>query len=200
MNTSILLHDRIRQTASKIEGFRQTQAGWHYGDGILPKPGIVDKALVLNNTALYANSRKTNAFLGISGEIRVTIYHEPIYLELTIEPDETITFVAEQNGSVTAYEEKLSLHEAQKRIRTWGMLWDSFVSFTKTTMTQTLGVSRVSPSDLLVTEVEYLSSKKNVFCKETLPSVSTSNDITKALQALPPFSGKYPNYFLSAVS
>jgi len=109
--------DRISQTAKKIEDFTLVQSGWHYGEGKTPKPEIITMALTLNDEFSKAGFTKTNAFLGLDGEIRVTAYHDAIYLELTIEPNEQITFLFEKNDKEMSYEENISLDKVRQCIK-----------------------------------------------------------------------------------
>lgn len=90
--------NRARQTAEKIRSFRELPTGWHYGNGNAPSDETIQKALTLNSELALSGFSKTNAFPGIEGEIQVTAYHGPLYLEFTIEPDKGITFIYEHNG------------------------------------------------------------------------------------------------------
>jgi len=105
--------NRISQTAKKIEDFALVQTGWHYGEGKTPKPEIITIALNLNDEFSKAGFARTNAFLGLDGEIRVTAYHDAIYFELTIEPNQQITFLLEKNDKEMSYEENISLQHCR---------------------------------------------------------------------------------------
>ncbi len=200
MNFYALTYSRIQQTEKKISAFRQLQVGWHYGGGIPPKPEVIHKALTLNVEAERVGFTKTNAFLGVEGEIRVTAYQGQLYLELTVEPDETVTFVAEQNGSELAYEENLDFDGALTRIRSFrGTTWASSGLFTSATTTKILDVSKALPSNHLAMVAEYLSLMKIASYEQAKASANISKGTTKTVRELPLYSGtSIPKYFLQS--
>jgi len=138
--------DRISQTAKKIEDFTSVQSGWHYGEGKTPKPEIITMALTLNDEFSKAGFTKTSAFLGLDGEIRVTAYHDAIYLELTIEPNEQITFLLEKNDEEMSYEENISLDKVRQYIEELReIIWSSSALSTGTTTIPTKNASPALP-------------------------------------------------------
>jgi len=148
--------DRISQTAKKIEDFSFVQAGWHYGEGKTPRPEIITMALTLNDEFSKAGFAKTNAFLGLDGEISVTAYHDAIYFELTIEPNEQITFLLEKNDKEMSYEENISLDKALQYIKERReIIWSSSALSTSGTTIPIEGVSTVLPSDHQAMAVEF---------------------------------------------
>ncbi len=136
--------DRISQTAKKIEDFSFVHSGWHYGEGKTPKPEIITMALTLNDEFSKAGFARTNAFLGLDGEIRVTAYHDDIYFELTIEPNGQITFLLEKDDQEMSYEESISLDKALQYIKERReMIWSSSALSTSTT---TIPIKNASPA------------------------------------------------------
>ncbi len=200
MNNLTLMHSRITQTADKITSFKQLQAGWHFGSGVPPTEEAIAKALVLNAEAEKVGFIKTNAFAGIDGEIRVTAYHGPIYLELTIEPDGLITYVYELDNQEIAYEENLSFEGALAKLHAfWGALWVSSGLSTETTTTQTNSDSKVLLSGRPVTAAAYPSLTKSVFYKPARVFASISRDSTKMYrEPLLSFGTYSPKSFLSS--
>jgi hypothetical protein len=148
--------DRISQTAKKIEDFSLVQSGWHYGEGKTPKPEIITMALTLNDELSKAGFARTNAFLGLDGEIRVTAYDDAIYFELTIEPNEQITFLLEKNDKEMRYDENLSLNKALQYINEWREIaWSSSALSTSTTTIPTKNASPALPLSHQATAVEF---------------------------------------------
>lgn len=109
--------DRIQKTASKISEFLLFQSGWHYGSGKTPEREIVNIALTINDELAKVGFAKTNAFLGIDGEIMVTAYHDSIYFEVTIEANKQISFLLEQDDIEIDYEESTLLNNVRHYIR-----------------------------------------------------------------------------------
>lgn len=103
-------------------------------------------ALTLNDELSKAGFAKTNAFLGLDGEIRVTAYHDAIYFELTIEPNEQITFLLEKNDKEMSYEENISLDKVRQYIEELReIIWSSSALSTSTTTIPTKNASPALP-------------------------------------------------------
>ena len=186
-------HDRIRQTAEKISGFKQLQNGWHYGEGAPPTDETVNVALALNQEAAAVGFTKTNAFPGIEGEIQVTIYHGPAYLEFTIEPNGRIALVREHDQQEIESEENLSLSSALAKIRSLkGLLWVLSESSIRSTTTQTPELLRVWPSNPPAAVAAYPSLTRGVSEKVAPRSANMLSDITKVFLESQPFFGKSP--------
>lgn len=102
----------VLETATKIARFQELPQGWHYGRGVPPSRDVVIDALRLVYKAAWTGFSETDAFVGADGEIQVTVYHGPLYLEFTIDPDEGVRFVREDGEVETARRPNLSLAEA----------------------------------------------------------------------------------------
>lgn len=124
------------EVSLKIKSFRHLPKGWYYGEGVAASQDTVDTAAELHANAMILGLLKTDAFPGINGEIRITVYHGTIYLEFTIETDGLITFVREDYRRVTDSQTNLSLDDALNILRDAGReIWDSFgFSITGTTI------------------------------------------------------------------
>jgi hypothetical protein len=189
--------ERIYRTAKKIFGFLLVQPGWHYGGGKTPKPEIINVALTINDELSDAGFTKTNAFLGVDGEIRVTAYHSSMYFEATIEPNEQITFLFEQNDVEIDYEENASLNKVRQYIGNLReKLWSSSASFIKATMIPTRDDSQALLLNHQVMAVESPSLMQSAFRKQTPAFVNILKNTTKASPGIPLFSGiSTPKYF-----
>ena len=93
-------------TAQKIMGFSSLENGWHFGDGVAPTMQRILAAIEIVNEAI-ANGYITDAVPGISGEIQVICYKGSSRLEFTLEENETVTFISEQDGVEVRYEENV---------------------------------------------------------------------------------------------
>jgi hypothetical protein len=183
--------NRAQQTAEKISSFRELPTGWHYGNGNAPSDETIQKALTLNSELALSGFSKTNAFPGIEGEIQVTAYHGPLYLEFTIEPDRGITFIYEHNGEEIEQKEKLDLRTAVQIIRTFrGRTWVLSESFIKGTTTPIREISKVLPSSHPAMGAKSQSLMMSVYPKEELQFVNISGSSTRTSQAYQPSFGK----------
>ena len=100
------------ETTKKISRFLELPRGWHYGRGVSPSRGVVRDALRLHFGAVMMGFTETDAFVGAEGEVQVTFYRGPLYLEFTLDPDEGVRFVREDGDTETARIPNLSLAEA----------------------------------------------------------------------------------------
>ena len=111
----------LPRTARKIEGFKDIPKGWHFGEGVVFKQEIINLTLELFEHAYRKlNFKKTDAFPGLNGEIMLTVYHHHHFLELTVEPDESVTFCREDDGDEVCDVEGLTFEEAKKRLQDFG--------------------------------------------------------------------------------
>ncbi len=105
------------KTHKKILGFKSLKKGWHFGEGIPPEESRLTQSIELNREAVNLGFLRTNAFPGVDGEIRVTVYHQKHYLEFTIETDDTVTYIHEVDNQEIEYETGLSFEEAKGKIK-----------------------------------------------------------------------------------
>ncbi len=103
-------------TSQKIRRFANLREGWHYGEGERIATQTIEQALSLEAFAQENGLRETDAFPGTAGEVRITIYEGAEYLEFTIEPDRSITFVHERDGKEINSIESMSIEDAKRRI------------------------------------------------------------------------------------
>ena len=114
--TSLDLFLSGESTEDKIRSFMQLPEGWHYGEGGPPAQRTVNSALAIFRAAHNYGFLRTDSFPGIGGEIRVTAYQGPHYLEFTVAADRRITFVRELDNVEVACEENLSLGQAKSML------------------------------------------------------------------------------------
>ncbi len=102
----------LPETEKKIRSFGSLPKGWHCGEGGPVRHTTITKALRLLSIAGGLGYTETDAFAGVSGEAMLTIYSGKTYLEFTVEPDESVTFIREEDGEEVEYKEGLTVEEA----------------------------------------------------------------------------------------
>lgn len=102
------------KTYKKIVSFKYIKSSM---EDVIPSEIIIQKAIELITEADNLGFTRTNSFLGISGEVRVTIYHLKHYLEFTIETNNTVTYVYEMDDKEIEYKEDLPFEIAKKKIK-----------------------------------------------------------------------------------
>lgn len=121
----------IEATRSKMLSFAELPAGWHYGDGRPVSQETLDAALAILQQATNLGFSATDAFPGIEGEVRVTIYDQAYYYEFTVELNSSVTIVFEHNGEEILALEGLSLEETLRKLEEAGTgIWDCSELFT----------------------------------------------------------------------
>lgn len=95
-------------TESKIWSFRRLRNGWHCGEGSEFSERELLEAIKLHSEIVGVGILKTNAFPGLSGEVRVTAYQEDSYAEFTLEKNGLWTFSLEKGEEEKDRKEFLS--------------------------------------------------------------------------------------------
>lgn len=148
-------------TDIKIDSFSKLEFGWSYGEGDEIDLDIVCTAKNLHNTALYYGFTETDAFAGLNGEIRITLYKDDYYLEFTINQNQTIDYIKELKGDIIESKESISISKSYEIISIFGREFckDLSESLISNTMINDLNDSKVLP---LRTVTEYPFSIENV--------------------------------------
>ncbi len=185
---------------AKIKSYRQLHAGWHFGEGIPITDEYIEAALQLHQAIIDHGCRRTDAFPGLAGQVRVTAYYHGHYLEFTLVEMDRVDFLHEKNEEEEREESDLTLPQAMSVLsEVWEEIWNSFALSEKTTTgTTILGDSKAWFSPIPAT-VEYPSLKKIVYLQQNGTPVNTSEPIMQNRSpALPPFSGNSTeNFFLT---
>ncbi len=108
----------INETLLKIAEFTEWPGGWHFGEGKKINRDIASIAEKIFYKIFSQGIVTTDAFPGIDGEIRVTGYFGEHYLELTVENNDSITYLYEIDDIEKEYKESLSVIDALKVIET----------------------------------------------------------------------------------
>ena len=181
-------------TEDKIRSFRQLPEGWHYGEGGPPAQRTVTRALAILKAAHSYGFLWADAFPGIEGEIRVTAYEGPHYLEFTVAADRRITFVRELDNVEVACEENLSLGQAKSMLHQMAdQIWSLSDLLAQGTSINRDSVSRAgrSRTQARTGVAEYLSSTRSVSPGQVSLHVNTSGAITSLRLGMSSSSGKY---------
>ena len=100
-------------TRRKIEGFRQFEPGWCYGEGVPFKGATISLAVDIDDFARSLGLVETDAFPGLEGEILYAIYLGERCVEFTVRPDGLIDIMGEEAES----EEGLSAIAVKDKIK-----------------------------------------------------------------------------------
>jgi hypothetical protein len=85
-------------TEEKIRSFSMLAVGWHYGSGRTPSREMIATAVQWHRYLISLGFTVTDAFPGRNGEIMVTAYEGPYYIEILLETTSTVSFLHERDG------------------------------------------------------------------------------------------------------
>ncbi|MBM3301840.1 MAG: hypothetical protein FJY85_18050 [Deltaproteobacteria bacterium] len=193
-------------TERKIKSFRGLKHGWHYGEGEPIEEEILGDAISLFREATRLAFFETDAFPGLNGEIRVTIYLHDHYLEFTVEPDRSVTFHREMAHQEVCHEEHLSLNAAKARIADFraDRAWNTSDSSTSDIMTTIVADSRPSSSRTPAGQEEDPAFLSLVYSASSMLEglyASISENTTQGLPTSLPSSGaSHPIYYPAATA
>lgn len=104
-------------TKKIIKTYLNLPIGWHYGEGGPMTEGVVNTSLELLE---YANRQlalyEFEPFPGVGGELLLSIHKGGYTLDLTVEPDLSITATLERGKEEIYDYEGLSVDEAKQKI------------------------------------------------------------------------------------
>lgn len=171
---------QLLDTETKLQGFEALPAGWHYGEGGPLDREVVGLAASLLTYAFQLGLTETDAFPGLAGEARLTLYSDDDYFELTINCDQSVTFVHERKGFQVSEEEDLSIDQARGRLlqNLRGHQWTSSASSIVGTMTVGSADFKALPLPHQAMEGSPLSTG-HVYWIADAPSVSIADSTTK---------------------
>ena len=125
-----------KKTKRKIEGFKGLQAGWCYGDGVKFNTPVIERTLDFNYLVASQGFTETDAFPGIGGDIRLTVYLGEHYLEFTFNPDGSVDYARELGDEEVESSDGLTHNDAEEILsRFKDEAWDSLDIFTGCTST-----------------------------------------------------------------
>jgi hypothetical protein len=143
----------IDSTAQKIRGFSNLSPGWHYGEGKAPSEAMIDAAIGWNSTLLSAGFSTTDAFPGTHGEVMITGYYGPHYIEILLETDFGVTLTYEINNQEKKYLERVAAAVAYAALQEIaGEIWNTSAYSIQSTLTVSSMSSKAWPSRTQVME------------------------------------------------
>jgi hypothetical protein len=188
-----------RSTEDKINSFANLRDGWDYGaGGPIPKH-TRDLAIAWNQVLRSQGLMDTDAFPGADGEIVVATGIGEHYLELIVEPDDSISVGYDFRGKQTAYRPNMQSMEAVQYILDLaGKICVSLGYYTLTNTTknkasllgQHFGTQRMTDA--------YLSWEQNALMPAEDPFAPTSGNfinIPESWENLPFFGSSSPIYY-----
>ena len=188
-------------TRSKIKGFAEYVAGWHFGEGVPPSQDIIERASRIETYLRILGFAETDAFLGISGEVMVTGYRGNHYIEVLAEVDGQFGLVYEHGDDERINEEHHSEQDLRDKLKELvDQLWNaSDLSTSNTTIGDNV-VSKAWHSRILQAE-EFLSLTEPAWTQARTQSVPTSLPIMTPEYPviLQYFGSSTPRYYRTAV-
>ena len=164
----------------KIKDFLNLKHGWCYGEGKLFTEKNANIAEQIITSLLSSGFDNLDAFPGLSGEIRVTAYFKTQYLEFTVENENSITFLHENNNEELEYQENINLTDCFRKIKELGKLCNSYVLSTHDISIKTSKDFKVLHSNLRQAE-EFPYFVTSVQSKPVEKFVNTSKNTTPKL-------------------
>jgi hypothetical protein len=175
----------------KITSFGNLRHGWDYGDGG-PIPKRTRDLAIQWNRFLQTQFGETDAFPGGSGEIVIATGNDTHYLELIVEPDDSVSLAYDFQGKQAFYRPNMPAIEAvQVLIELAGQICGVLGYYTPTNTIRNEGNLRAQRSATQRMMAAYPSSEWNVFVSEEDQFVITSKNFTRESQA----SWETPQFF-----
>jgi hypothetical protein len=163
-------------TEVKIRAFGQKMPGWHYGEGVAFDEETSSRAIALHREMTRWGLFTTDAFPGLRGQIVLTAYHSDEYLQLSVEPDGSISYLREHGGKELAEEQGLTDQSAIQAIKDFAeQIWKQSGSSVRSSSTLAEAGSRVAR---LTTQVEafgaFLLLTRSASVNKARPFANTS--------------------------
>lgn len=173
-----------KSTEEKIRSFANLPNGWDYGQGG-PIPQHTRELALAWNRILQTQLGETDAFPGGEGEIVIATGDDPHYLELIIEPDNSVSLAYDFQGKQAFYRPNMSAIEAvQAIIELTGQICGVSGYYTQTNTIRnegnlhgqrfatqrTMGVYPLSGWNVSATEENLHATTSETFIKDSLES------------------------------
>lgn len=199
--------DAISQLDDKINSFARLPRGWDYGSGGPISDQIIQTAQAWKNLLVAQFVWDIDAFAGGDGEILIAASCGDHYVEVIIEPDNTISMGYDFKGKQIFYRPRVSSWEAFDQISVlWGSIWSAYDYFTQRNTIQRrvdLHDWHLETRPLLAGMGHYQSFFATVFDPSSAQSASMLDNTIKTSPALlgnPQFFGNStPRFFLGAL-
>ena len=101
----------------KLDSFATLPVGWHYGDGGPIAREIIERSKALYRDLIVLGFTQTDAFPGFDGEIRLTAYNLPHYLQIDLHLDGRYSYVHEYGREERSARPAITLGELKAALR-----------------------------------------------------------------------------------
>jgi len=92
----------------KLNDLKEIKPGWHHGEGKSLNNNVYSLGNYLIERIKMIGFTELDCFLGLNGELMITIYKDEHYIELTINENLYIDFVYQINDKDVIYEEEMN--------------------------------------------------------------------------------------------
>jgi len=173
----------------KLNSFAKLKKGWNYGEGKEFSSVRINKAKQIDNILVQLLASPTDAFPGSDGQIMVTAYKGPYYLEYTLHDDNNFSMRTLKGSTVVSNVSYVNQGTALSNLaKTAEHIWGTFGSSTPNFTMITVGTSSID-SPLMVCQTAGLpSSGVTASTQQANPGVSTSASITPVTHLSSPLS------------
>jgi hypothetical protein len=189
----------VRSTEDKINSFANLRAGWDYGAGGPIPMHTRDLAIAWNRVLQSQGLVETDAFPGADGEIVVAAGIGEHYLEVIVEPDDTISVAYDFRGKQAAYRPNMpSMEAVQYILELAGQICGSLGYYTQINTTKNEASSRERHFVTRRTTDAYLLWEQNASLMVEDPSAPTFESSINTLESwetLPFFGSSSPIYY-----
>ncbi|EJP16517.1 hypothetical protein [Leptospira interrogans] len=170
-------------TWNKLDNFATFKDGWNFGEGKAFEYNVLSSARYMLSDILYTGFTITDAFPGIDGEVRLTIYHNRSYLEFTINESLFVDFVLEENDNVIEEKQNLSFNDALNLI---SKFWNDTCKPLESSMSDYIMINKGNVSNRLRLKAqrESLSSIKSAPSGNLEKYAVISQSFIRALQVI----------------
>jgi hypothetical protein len=136
----------------KIRSFSRLPIGWHFGSGNAPSSDTIATALAWHGFLIRLGFTVTDAFPGAQGEIMVTAYEGPHYIELLLEADNSVSLIYELNSiELTCLEQATAAQILSELEAIAGGIWNTSAYSIQTFLTVNATSSRALHSKSMMT-------------------------------------------------
>lgn len=142
------------RTLTKLDRFKDLEAGWKFGRGGPISEPVIARAKAIYSALMALGLHRTDAFAGADGEVLVTAYYLKNYVSIEIDPSGMYSLVHEHDKKECCDFETLNLEQLKEHLRAVAReIWGTYDSSTLTISTGIPANSTILPSRIHPAEV-----------------------------------------------
>jgi hypothetical protein len=177
-------------TATKIAGFSTLPIGWDYGAGGPMAYSTINLAWRINTFLRQLGFSDIDAFPGADGEISIGVISGEHYVEIIVEPDETMAIAYDFQGKQESYIPGIRYPQAELTLKALAeRIWSTHAYFTQISSTRGAIALRAWPSRTRLVTAAYRSSIVNVSGRMETKFAITQENIMQAKLESRQFTG-----------